>query len=244
MSARSSAWRSFTPSAPMSTRFAGSSCRACRPTSTLTTFRPRWSGPRWDHIWARAASARRSSIEPEPIASEPFRFAAHGLRKGCVRIADRYHLAGVRNAYAAILGPQMRRAPATIVRPGTGPTGAPWGRPEDDHTDRRSSTARQRGSPSDDHRAHGGVDQRLGSRPAPVRPGGRPPGHGRGHAPRPARAAPRADRPLPRPHGRRQRPGLHRLPGPAQPRAAARPRAGSATTRTSRSTRSRPSRCG
>ena len=35
---------------------------------------------------------------------------------------------------------------------------------------------------------------------------------------RPARAAPRVHRPLPRPHGRRVGPGLHRLPRPAQPR--------------------------
>ena len=39
-----------------------------------------------------------------------------------------------------------------------------------------------------------------------------------GHAPRPARAAPRVHRPLPGPHGRRLRPGLHRLSRPAQPR--------------------------
>ena len=60
-------------------------------------------------------------------------------------------------------------------------------------------------------------DQRLGSRPATVRSRGRAPRPRPRHAPRPARAAPRVHRPLPGPHGRRLRPGLHRLPRPAQP---------------------------
>ena len=65
-----------------------------------------------------------------------------------------------------------------------------------------------------------------------------------GHAPRPARAPPRAHRPLPGPDGRRLRPGLHRLPRPAQPRP--RPGQGRHPLPPGRlaSTRSRPSRCG
>ena len=43
------------------------------------------------------------------------------MRAGCVRIADRYHLASVRNVVAAILEPQMSRAPAvTCGQPGPG----------------------------------------------------------------------------------------------------------------------------
>ena len=141
------------------------------------------------------------------------------LRQGCDNLADRYHRAGANRRVAAILGPQMKSRAAVTIGP-TGPGGAPRGVVrETTRTDGGRSTARHvrtLHSMTTEHVA--ARDQRLGSRAATVRPRRRSPGPGRGHAPRPARAAPRADRPFPGPHGRRIGPGLHRLPRPAQPR--------------------------
>ncbi len=122
---------------------------------------------------SRAASARWRCTAPEvPSPGVPFG-PSERLREGCVRIADRYHLAGARKVLAAILGPQMSRAPAVSVGPIRDLAGRPVGSSGRRSTaTRRSRTARQRGTPADDHRAHGGDDQRLGSRPTPVRPGG------------------------------------------------------------------------
>ena len=215
--------------------------------SASRTCRSTWSGRRSARTRSRlrrrggalpAASRRVRPGRPDPAIGTG---CDNGGRLHC----DRYLWQGVRNStrgYTPVID-ALRASPGNSV---TGPAGAPRGvvretaqtrggvRPPDNGGTSRPMT-------TEPHRCH---DQCLAGRAAAVRPRRRAAGPRPGHAPRPARAAPRADRPLPgdtwTTAASRSSPAI----ASSTTSAAARPRAASATTRTSPSTRSRPSRCG
>ena len=219
-SGRSSGCRSCTRCRPTSRPSARRCWRGSR-TSIRTTSRSRSSGRRSGRTSARAASA--SCCCTSRAASLTARCIAARLRQPCRPVPS-----GRRpRRTAAILWPahESRVAPSAsrtlAVRSASlRQRGAPWGRPGDDPHRRgdHGTVARHGGLSFHDHGTRRCAHQRVGSRPAAVRPRGRSPRPRSGHAPRPARATARVHRPLPGPHGRRLGQGLHRLPRPAQPR--------------------------
>ena len=157
---------------------------------------------------------------PRPDASTPTSATRpDGCGKVATTLPTRYHRGGASRGVRGYTRRRMSRASPPIRPHRPDRRRAPWGRPGDDPSIeavvRPPDTG---GSPFHDHRARRCADQRLGRRAAAVRPRRRAPQPRPRPAPRPARAAPRAHRPLPGQDGRRLRPGLHRLPRPAQPR--------------------------
>ena len=246
-SGRSSGCRSCTRSSPDVEAFREAMLRTgARPRSGRRS-RSRSSGRRSGRTSARAASASCCSTSRAASPTRTRCIAAR-LRQPCRPVPSGRRPRGPR-LYS---GPHMsrashlrrpdRRGPFGIATAARRPVGSSGRRPTP--TRRPGTVARHGGLSFHDHGARRCAHQRVGSRPAAVRPGGRSPRPRPGHAPRPARATARVHRPLPGPHGRRVGQGLHRLSRPAQP--GPRPGQGRHPLPPGRdaSTRSRPSRCG